>query len=85
KEMWVFPGAGMKEVVKMVMDRDPMVPANITYPPSMIAAGIHMAVSNLRDDKRAEVGQFMPKHMMIDVELITPENAKQYYFPDSVY
>ena len=32
-----------------------------------------------------EVMQFMPHHLVMDVELITPENAKQYYFPDSVY
>lgn len=85
REMWVFGGAGMKEVVKMVMDKDPMVPANITYPPSMIAAGIHECVSALRDGNRAKVMEFMPRHLMIDVELITPENAKNYYFPDSVY
>jgi len=84
-EMWILGGAGMKEAVKMVMDKNPMVPANITYPPSMIAAGIHMAVSTLRDGKKTEIMKFMPRHMMIDVELITPENAKNYYFPDSVY
>ncbi len=84
-EMWVFGGAGMKEVVKMVMGKDPMVPADITYPPSMIATGIHMAASVLRDGNRDKVMQFMPRHLMIDVELITPENAKQHYFPDSVY
>ncbi|MBX3409531.1 MAG: ABC transporter substrate-binding protein [Phycisphaeraceae bacterium] len=85
REMWVFPGAGMKEVVKMVMDRDPMIPANITYSPSMIAAGIHTAYSVLRDGKRKQVMEFMPRHILIDVELITPENAKDYYFPDAVY
>lgn len=85
KEMWMLGGAGMKEVVKMVMDGSAMFPANITYPPSMIATGIHMAVSNLRDGHRAAVSQFMPRHLMIDVELITPQNAKDYYFPDSVY
>lgn len=85
KEMWILGGAGMKDVVKMVMDKDPMVPANITYPPSMIATGIHMAASVMRDGNKAKVMQFMPKHLMIDIELITPENAKDYYFPDSVY
>jgi ribose transport system substrate-binding protein len=84
-EMWLFGGAGMKDVIKMVMDKDPHVPADITYPPSMIAAGVHMAASALRDGKQDRVKQFMPKHMMIDVELVTPENAKQFYFPDSVY
>ncbi len=85
KEMWVFGGAGMKDVVKMVMDKSPLVPANITYPPSMIATGIHMAASVMRDGNKDKILQFMPKHLMIDVELITPENAKSYYFPESVY
>ncbi len=85
KEMWVFPGAGMKEVIKMVMDKDPRIPANITYSPSMIAAGIQICVSTLRDGKKDKVMEFMPRHLMIDVELITPENARQFYFPDSVY
>lgn len=85
KEMWIFPGAGMKDVVKMVMDKSPLIPADITYPPSMIATGIHLAHGALRDDKRREVMEFMPRHLMIDVELITAENAKSHYFPDSVY
>jgi len=85
KEMWIFPGAGMKDVVKMVMDKDPMIPADMTYPPSMIAAGVHLCASNLRDGKVKAVNQFMPKHIVLDVELITPENAKNYYFPESVY
>jgi ribose transport system substrate-binding protein len=85
KELFILGGAGMKEAVKMVMDKNPMVPGNITYPPSMIATGIHTAVSVLRDGKKDEIMKFMPKHLMIDVELITPENAKNYYFPESVY
>lgn len=85
KEMWIFPGAGMKDVVKKVMDKDPMFPADITYPPSMIAAGIQMAASTLKDGNREKVMEFMPRHLMIDVELITPENAKRFYFADSVY
>lgn len=85
KEMWILGGAGMKEIVKKVMDRDPMYPANITYPPSMIATGIQTAVGILRDGNREKIMPFMPQHLMIDVELITPENAKRYYFPDSVF
>lgn len=85
REMWIFGGAGMKDVVKMVMDKHPMIPADITYPPSMIAAGIHECVSVLRDGNREKIMEFMPRHLMIDVELITPENAKDFYFADSVY
>lgn len=85
REMWIFPGGGMKDVVKRVMDGDPMFPANVTYSPSMIAAGIHLAASVLRDGKRQRVMEFMPRHLLIDVELITPENASRFYFPDSIY
>lgn len=85
KEMWMLGGAGMKDIVKRVMDRDPMFPANITYPPSMIAVGIHQAVAILRDGNRDKIMQFMPRHLMIDVEMILPENAERFYFPDSVF
>jgi len=85
KEMFIVGGAGMKDVIKMVMDGNPQVPADITYPPSMIAAGIHQAASNLRDGRLKIINQFQPKHVTLDVELVTPENAKQFYFPDSVY
>lgn len=84
-EMWILGGAGMKDIVKRVMDKDPMYPADITYPPSMIATGIQMAVSVLEDGNRDSVMKFMPSHLMIDVELILPENAKRFYFPDSVF
>jgi ribose transport system substrate-binding protein len=84
-QMWVVGGGGMNDIVKMVMDNDPMAPATVTYPPSMIAAGIHLAVASLRDGQAAKVNQFMPRRLVLDVELVTPDNAKDYYFPDSVY
>ncbi|MDA1191910.1 MAG: ribose ABC transporter substrate-binding protein, partial [Candidatus Poribacteria bacterium] len=74
-----------KDIVKRVMDKAPMYPADITYPPSMIATGIQMAVSVLEDGNREEIMKFMPQHLLIDVELILPENAKRHYFPDSVF
>ena len=85
KDLFILGGAGMKDVIKQVMDKDPLVPGDITYPPSMIAAGIHLAASNLRDGRQKFISQFQPKHVTLDVELVTPENAKDFYFPDSVY
>ncbi len=85
REMWILGGAGMKDIVKRVMEGDPMYPADITYPPSMIGAGIHLCVASLRDGNEKQVSQFMPRHLVLDVELITPENAEQYYFANSVY
>jgi len=85
REMWVVGGGGMKEIVKMIADKDPLVPATITYPPSMIAEGIHLAASTLRDGQEKQISQFVPRHMILDVDLVTPNNAQQYYFPDSAY
>lgn len=84
KNLWILGGAGMKDIVKRVMDKDPLFPANITYPPSMIAVGIKTAAGMLEIGKD-NAKQFMPRHLKLDVELITPENAKDYYFPDSIY
>jgi ribose transport system substrate-binding protein len=84
KNVWVLGGAGMKDIVKRVMDRDPLFPADITYPPSMIGIGIQTAAGMLRAGKD-NAKKYMARHMMIDVELITPDNAKDFYFPDSVY
>jgi ribose transport system substrate-binding protein len=84
KSVWILGGAGMKDIVKRVMDRDPLYPANITYPPSMIAVGIATAANMLQVGKD-NAKKYMPRHIKLDVELITPENAKDYYFPDSIY
>lgn len=105
-EMWILGGAGMKDIVKRVMDGDPLFPADITYPPGMIAAGIHLAVANLRDGNEQAVYDKIPAHLRMDreslhesagqaepgqrhitleVQMITPENASEFYFPESVY
>jgi ribose transport system substrate-binding protein len=84
-DVWILGGAGKKTIVKRVMDKDPLYPADITYPPSMIATGIFLALSNLRDGNLDGIDPFMPKHVKIDVELITPDNAQRYYFPDSPF
>lgn len=84
KNVWILGGAGMKDIIKRVMDKDPLFPANITYPPSMIAVGIQTAAGILQVGK-AEALKYMPRHVVLDVELVTPENAKDFYFPDSIY
>lgn len=105
-EMWVLGGAGMKDMVKRVQEGDPMFPADITYPPGMIGAGIVLAVANLTGgdevghydmipahlrvakDDLLEAGETRPpgqRKITVPVTLITPENASEFYFPDSVY
>lgn len=73
-------GAGSKAVVKMILDRNPAIPFNVTYPPAMIATAVDFAVQALR--QKLPEGQ--QTHIM-PAEIITPENAAKHYFPDSVY
>lgn len=84
KSVWMLGGGGMKDVVKRVMDKDALFPADITYPPSMIGFGIQTAAGVLRAGKDKAL-KYTPRHVVLDLDLITPENAKDYYFPDSIY
>jgi ribose transport system substrate-binding protein len=84
KNIWILGGAGMKDIVKRVMDKDPLYPADITYPPSMIGFGIETAAGILRAGKDNAL-KYTPRRLTLDVDLVTPDNAKEFYFPDSIY
>lgn len=76
---YALGGNGMKDVVKMVMDKDPMTPISTPYPPSMIKSAIYMTAAQF-------TGQApMRGNFKLDAPLITPENAEQFYFPDSPF
>ena len=76
---FVLGGAGMKEMVARTRDGDPMIPANVTYPPAMIATAIEMTAVGLVSNAPVS-GTFT-----IGSVLITPENAEQFYYPDSPF
>jgi len=78
-EMVVVGGAGMKEIVKRIMDKDPMLPVNVTYPPAQISAAIEMTALAFVSDAP------MTGRYIIGSQLITPENAERFYFPDSPF
>lgn len=75
-------GGGSKDIVKLVMDKDPVVKATVTYPPNMVAVGMKLALKGLRAGKKTDPKD---KEVIIPSEVITADNAKKYYFPDSVY
>jgi ribose transport system substrate-binding protein len=75
----VLGGAGSKDYVKKVMDGDKLVTADVTYSPSMIADAMRLTAS-----ARAK-GQAPAEKTIIPSVLITRENAKKYYFPDSPF
>jgi ribose transport system substrate-binding protein len=75
----VLGGAGSKEYIKKVMDGDKLVTADVTYSPSMIADAMKLtAAARVKGDK-------LPPTTIIPSVLVTKDNAKQYYFPDSPF
>ncbi|MFG6530371.1 MULTISPECIES: ABC transporter substrate-binding protein [unclassified Sulfitobacter] len=76
---FVLGGAGMKEMIKRTADGDEMIPANVTYPPSMIATAIELTAVGLTSNAPVS-GTFV-----IGSVLVTQENAMDFYYPDSPF
>jgi ribose transport system substrate-binding protein len=76
----VFGGAGAKGMVKTLMDgTDPLIQANVSYSPKFIYDAIKLtAEARLKGEK-------LPPTTIIPSVLITKQNAKQFYFPDSPF
>jgi len=73
-------GGGAKAIVRRVLDRDPIVRMTVTYPPKMIDVGMTAAVEGLKNGGKAK----QPTNIIAS-EVVTPENAREYYFPESIY
>lgn len=79
-EVFIVGGAGMKEIIEGVMNNDRLVPVNVTYPPAQIATAIEVTALNFVRNGVPVTGQFI-----IESVLVTPENAADFYFPDSPF
>ncbi len=87
KDIKIFlGGAGSKVMIKKVMDGDVLVQADVTYPPSMIASGISLAIYGARNQPLPGFYQGkIPSKIVLAAELITKQNAKSYYQPESIF
>jgi ribose transport system substrate-binding protein len=76
----VLGGAGAKGMIKTVIDgKNPLIQANVSYSPKMIYDAIKLtAEARLKGEK-------LPKTVIIPSVLITKDNAKEFYFPDSPF
>lgn len=75
----VLGGAGSKDYIKKVMDGDPVVTADVTYSPSMIADAMKLTAES------RVTGKAMPATTIIPSVLITKDNASKFYHPDSPF
>ena len=71
-------GAGAKTVVKMILENHPLVRFDVTYPPKMIEVGARQAAALLS-------GKNPPAKQIVPAEIIDHTNAKNFYYPDSVF
>lgn len=71
-------GAGSKQIVKMVLDGHKLVRFDVTYPPKMIEVGARQALALLKGEKPAA-------KQIVPAEIIDQKNAKNFYYPDSVF
>lgn len=76
---YIIGGAGMKEMVKKVMDGDKMIPVDVAYPPSMVGTAMELTVAGFVDQVPIR-GTYI-----LDATLITKDNAAEWYFPDSPF
>jgi ribose transport system substrate-binding protein len=82
----MFGGAAKKEIVKRIMDGDPLVRADATYPPDVCATAVSLAVVGIR--QRIFEGFYqkkLPLRIILGSELITRDNARSYYVPEAVF
>jgi ribose transport system substrate-binding protein len=76
---FVLGGAGMKEMVKRVMDGDKMIPVNVSYPPAMIATAMGLTAAKFYTSAP------MRGTYVLEATLITKDNAKDFYYPNSPF
>jgi ribose transport system substrate-binding protein len=76
----VFGGAGAKGMVKTILDgKDPRIQADVSYSPKFIYDAIKLtAEARLKGEK-------LPATTIIPSVLITKENAKDFYHPNSPF
>ena len=76
-QMWILGGAGMKDIIKRVMDKDRLYPADVTYPPAMIAAGIDVAAAQLQGGDLAAAAEKAPEHLGITKDQLEQAKGQQ--------
>ncbi len=76
---FVLGGAGMKDMIKKVMDGDKMIPADVSYPPSMISTAMGVTAAHFYTNAP------MRGTYVLNAQLITKDNAKEHYFPNSPF
>lgn len=86
-EMFIVSSGGMKEIYKMMKDREkPEIIVSVTYAPTMGGTGVFLAKQILEGnglDGFWEKG--VPHHIILEATPVTPDNVDEFYNPDANY
>ena len=90
RDIKFFLGGGcLKSVIKEIMDNsNPLVKADVTYSPSVIATSISYCVIGVKGDKlNPNIYQVraLPRRVILPSELVTRENARDFYVPEAPF
>ena len=72
-------GAGMKQVVKGVMEGNTMMPVDVSYPPSMVKTAMDLTAAHFMSNAAVR------GTLTLSTILITKDNAREHYDPDSPF
>jgi len=75
-------GGGAHRIIRKVMDSDPLVKAVVTWPPQVVREGMKAALDGLNNGKLPPGGR---SRIKVPSRIVFSDNAKEFYFPDSVY
>ena len=78
-ELFIIGGAGMNDIIERVMNNDPLTPVDVLYPPGMIATAMDVTAMHYFTNAPVQ-GRYI-----LGAPLVTPENAADYFFPDSPF
>ena len=76
---YVIAGASSKDMIKKVMDGDKLIPVDVLDPPAMVGTAMALTAANFYDQVPVR-GNYI-----LDATLVTKDNAKDFYFPDSPF
>jgi ribose transport system substrate-binding protein len=78
-KMWFVGGAGMNQVIKMVLAGSKQVPVDVSYNPNMVATAIDLTALHFVANAQVD------GTLIINSTLITKDNAAQFDYPNTPF
>jgi len=78
-------GAAMKDMLERIINGDPLVKANVSFPPDVMATAVSLGVLGHNEvTLEGFYQQKLPIRIILSSEIITAENVDRFYHPDEM-